>query len=59
MNSADLQFLTLKTIIIRIMTAAVPTMSMIVTATRRPRMAAVSRVVGDEVIIVAGAALRE
>ena len=40
------------------MIAAVPTMSMIVTATKRPNMAAVSRVVGDEVIIVTGAAVR-
>lgn len=40
------------------MTAAVPTMSMIVTATRRPRMAAILGVGGDEVIIVTGAAIR-
>ena len=60
---ADLQFLTLKTIIIKMMMmAAVPLMSRIITATRRPRMAAVlselPRVVDDEVITVTGAAIK-
>ena len=52
----------MKTIIIKTMMAAVPLMSRIITATRRPRMAAVlselPRVVDDEVITVTGAAIK-